>query len=276
MNSRHKTKSRGKAQGKSGDAQSANDWIYGINAVEGVLQSDHQTIAEVVLASDSSNARIEQLHLIAKKAGLPIRLMAMQQLADLLANERHQGAAVRYQMPPLLDEGDLKKLADQAPEHALFLVLDGIQDPHNLGACIRSAAAAGATAVLFPKDKSAPVTAVTHRASAGTVAKIPLVEVTNLARALETLKAAGVWCYGAAGEGAADWYQPDYRGKVALVLGNEGDGLRRLTRDTCDALVKIHMPGKVESLNVSVAAGVMLFEVVRQRQVAAVASIAKR
>ena len=141
-----------------------------------------------------------------------------------------------------------------------------MQDPHNLGACLRSAAAAGVTAVVIPKDKSVQVNATVRKTSAGAADSIPVVPVTNLARTMRDLQQLGVWLYGLAGEADASLYALDLRGNVGLVLGGEGDGLRRLTRENCDQLVRIPMPGTgVESLNVSVAAGVTLFEAVRQR-----------
>ncbi|MEE7567767.1 23S rRNA (guanosine(2251)-2'-O)-methyltransferase RlmB, partial [Xanthomonas sp. Kuri4-3] len=166
-------------------------------------------------------------------------------------------------------ENELEALVTAAEGKALLLVLDGVQDPHNLGACLRSAAAAGATAVVIPKDKSATVNATVRKTSAGAADRIPVVAVTNLARCLRDLQKQGVWIYGLAGEAEASLYSVDLRGNVALVLGGEADGLRRLTREHCDGLVKIPMPGEIESLNVSVAAGVTVFEAVRQRGLAA-------
>ena len=157
-------------------------------------------------------------------------------------------------------------MIEAAEGKALVLVLDGVQDPHNIGACLRSAAAAGATAVVIPKDKSAPVNATVRKTSAGAADRLPVFPVTNLARCLRDLQQLGVWIYGLAGEAEASLYDIDLRGNVALVLGGEGDGMRRLTREHCDGLVQIPMPGDIESLNVSVAAGVTLFEAVRQRR----------
>jgi 23S rRNA (guanosine2251-2'-O)-methyltransferase len=250
----------------------SQDWMYGINAVEGQLQSDSERVLELWVDAQSKNARVLEVVALAAKRGIEAKRTPAADLEKKCGSDRHQGLALKYKMAELLSESDLVRLAQKAGNSALFLVLDGVQDPHNLGACIRSAAASGATAVVFPKDKSAGLTAVAHRASAGTAAKIAIVQVTNLARALEQLKEAGVWCYGAAGETQTLIYQTDFKGPVALVLGNEGDGLRRLTRDRCDGLVKIPMSPLVESLNVSVAAGVMLFEVVRQRLTAPPAS----
>ncbi|HTD28017.1 MAG TPA: 23S rRNA (guanosine(2251)-2'-O)-methyltransferase RlmB, partial [Xanthomonadaceae bacterium] len=170
-------------------------------------------------------------------------------------------------------DADLPALIEAAGKNALLLVLDGVQDPHNLGACLRSAAAAGVTAVVIPKDKSAPVNATVRKTSSGAADRVPVVRVTNLARALRAIRDAGIWVYGLAGDTGGSLYAVDLRGPVALVLGGEADGMRRLTRENCDALVQIPMPGfdasgGVESLNVSVATGVALFEAVRQRGVA--------
>ncbi|MCF5919717.1 23S rRNA (guanosine(2251)-2'-O)-methyltransferase RlmB, partial [Xanthomonas perforans] len=170
-----------------------------------------------------------------------------------------------YAAARLWAENELEGLVEAAEGRALVLILDGVQDPHNLGACLRSAAAAGVTAVVIPKDKSATVNATVRKTSAGAADRIPVVAVTNLARCLRDLQKQGVWLYGLAGEAEASLYSVDLRGNVGLVLGGEADGLRRLTREHCDGLVKIPMPGEIESLNVSVATGVTLFEAVRQR-----------
>jgi 23S rRNA (guanosine2251-2'-O)-methyltransferase len=162
-------------------------------------------------------------------------------------------------------EHALPGLLEQAGGEALVLVLDGVTDPHNLGACLRSAAAAKVTAVIVPKDRAVGLTPVVRRASAGGADRVPLVAVTNLARTLRELKDAGVWITGLAGDTAQSLYELDLKGPVALVLGSEGEGMRRLTRETCDYVAKIPMPGAMESLNVSVAAGVVLFEALRQR-----------
>lgn len=243
----------------------STEWLYGINAVEGQLLAEPESVVELWIESGARNPRLDKLVSLGGKHQLRAQRASSSELTHKVGSDRHQGIALRYRVAEPLGESDLPALCAAAGSKALFLVLDGITDPHNLGACIRSAAAAGATAVVFPKDKSASLTAVAHRASAGTAARMPLAQVTNLARALELLKESGVWCYGAAGEGTSTLYQTDLRGAVALVLGSEGEGLRRLTRERCDGLVRIPMAEGIESLNVSVAAGVMLFEAVRQR-----------
>ena len=154
---------------------------------------------------------------------------------------------------------------DDSPHPVLLLVLDGVTDPHNLGACLRSADAAGVDAVIVPKDKSADLGPTVSKVACGAAEVVPFARVTNIARTLEALKARGVWIYGTAGEAEATLYETDLRGSVALVMGAEGDGMRRLTRELCDYLIKLPMAGTVSSLNVSVATGICLFEVVRQR-----------
>jgi len=165
----------------------------------------------------------------------------------------------------LLDEAGLLRLVDDSPGPVLLLVLDGITDPHNLGACLRSADAAGVHAVIVPKDKSADLGPTVSKVACGAAEAVPFARVTNIARTLEALKARGVWIYGTAGEAQATVYDSDFSGPVALVMGAEGAGLRRLTRELCDHLVKLPMAGSVSSLNVSVATGICLFEAVRQR-----------
>jgi 23S rRNA (guanosine2251-2'-O)-methyltransferase len=251
----------------SQDAHAADDWLYGIHAVEAQLRADPSRIVELWIEAAANNPRLLALQDLAQQMGVRSQRVSVQGLTHKLGNDRHQGVAARYRAPALLGESDLVRIAEAAGPQALFLLLDNISDPHNLGACIRSAAAAGASAVVFPKDKSAGLTPAVLRASAGTAARMQLVSVTNLARALELIKQAGVWCYGAAGEAEKTVYQQDLRGPIALVLGSEGDGLRRLTRERCDGLLKIPMAHEVESLNVSVAAGIFLFEARRQRLV---------
>jgi 23S rRNA (guanosine2251-2'-O)-methyltransferase len=238
-------------------------WIVGINPVEGALANDPSRVREVLVEQGTHNPRVAELVNEAKRLGVRVHTRPRAMLDKVSGHARHQGIAANYEVPAAKSEHDLAGLLEA--DNALFLVLDGVTDPHNLGACIRSAAAAGATAVIVPKDRAVGVTPVVRRASAGAVDRVPLVEVTNLARALRELKDAGVWLTGLAGEAETSLYDVDFRGKVALVMGGEGEGMRRLTREACDHLARIPMPGATESLNVSVATGVALFEAVRQR-----------
>jgi 23S rRNA (guanosine2251-2'-O)-methyltransferase len=242
-------------------------WIVGINPVEGALANDPERVRELLVEQNSKNARINEILAIARKRGIQVRTMGKDQLEKMSGEARHQGVVARYETPPMLGENDLEGLVEAAGHDALVLVLDGVTDPHNLGACLRSAAAAKVTAVVVPKDRAVGLTPTVRRASAGGADLVPLVAVTNLARALRTLKDAGVWITGLAGETDQSIYRVDFKGPVALVLGSEGDGMRHLTRETCDFVAKIPMPGSMESLNVSVATGIVLFEALRQRGV---------
>lgn len=243
----------------------SSQWIVGLNAVAAALEHDAEHVREVLLDVAAKNPRILDIEQQAQRKDIPVRRVTAQALDGVAGGLRHQGVAARYAAAKTLDEHALEGLVAAAAGQALLLVLDGVQDPHNLGACLRSAAAAGATAVIIPKDKAVQVNATVRKTSAGAADTVPVVSVTNLARALRELQSLGVWIYGLAGEADASLYALDLRGNVALVLGSEGEGLRRLTREQCDQLVQIPMPGGFESLNVSVAAGIALFEAVRQR-----------
>jgi 23S rRNA (guanosine2251-2'-O)-methyltransferase len=250
-----------------------SQWVAGINAVASAIEHDAEHVREVLLEAGSKNPRITDIEGNARRAGIDVRRVAQQALDGVAGGLRHQGAVARYAAAKTWDENELPQLVEAAEGRALVLVLDGVQDPHNLGACLRSAAAAGVTAVVIPKDKAVPVNATVRKTSAGAADTVPIIRATNLARCLRDLQQLGVWIYGLAGEAQASLYALDMRGNVALVLGGEADGLRRLTREQCDQLVTIPMPGTeggqgVESLNVSVATGVALFEAVRQRQAA--------
>ena len=249
---------------------SQKQWIAGINAVSAAVEHDAANVREVLIEAGAKNPRLTEIETAARRADIDVRRVATQALDGVVGGLRHQGVVARYAAARTWSENELEGLIEAAQGRALVLILDGVQDPHNLGACLRSAAAAGATAVIIPKDKAVQVNATVRKTSAGAADSVPVVPVTNLARSLRELQRLGVWIYGLAGEADASLYSLDLRGNVALALGGEADGLRRLTRETCDQLVKIPMPGGdaatgVESLNVSVAAGVTLFEAVRQR-----------
>jgi len=247
---------------------SQKQWIAGINAVTAALEHDAENVREVLIEAGAKNPRLTEIESAARRQDIDVRRVNQQALDGVVGNLRHQGVVARYAAAKTWGENELQGLIEGAEGRALVLVLDGVQDPHNLGACLRSAAAAGATAVIIPKDKSVQVNATVRKTSAGAADSVPVIPVTNLARTMRELQQLGVWIYGLAGEAEGSLYSIDLRGNVALALGGEADGLRRLTRENCDQLVKIPMPGGgVESLNVSVATGVTLFEVVRQRSV---------
>lgn len=244
--------------------EAQHDLIFGIHAVEMALKAGDQ-VKTVWLQQDAQNKRLLKLLQAVEQAGLPLKRVSLQEL-DRLSGERHQGVVASIHSVQLKTEKALKQaLSDW--HNPLILVLDCIEDPRNLGACLRSADAAGVTAVVFSKDKSASITAITHKTAAGAVEHLQIFQVTNLVRAIEAMKAAGVWVYGTAlDETSQDIYQTDLTGAVAIVMGNEGKGLRHLVKQSCDHLIALPMAGVVQSLNVSVAAGITLFEVVRQRR----------
>lgn len=243
-----------------------SQWISGINAVASALEHDIANVREVLVEAGSKNARVLEIEDNARRREIPVRRVAHQALEGIAGGLRHQGVIARYEAAKPKDESELSGLIEAADGKALLLVLDGVQDPHNLGACLRSAAAAGVTAVIMPKDKAAPLNATVRKTSSGAADRIPVIAVTNLARSLRMIKDAGVWVYGMDGAAPDPIYRTDLTGNVAIVMGGEAEGMRRLTREHCDGLVRIPMPGGMESLNVSVATGVALFEAVRQRQ----------
>jgi len=240
-------------------------WIAGINAVVSALEHDVENVREVLIEAGGKNPRLTEIEENARRHEISVRRITLQALDGVAGGLRHQGVIARYEAPKQVQESELPALIEAAGGKALLLVLDGVQDPHNLGACLRSAAAAAVTAVIIPKDKAAPINATVRKTSAGAADRIPVISVTNLARTLRAIKDAGVWVYGLDGAASTGIHAIDLKGNVALVLGGEGEGMRRLTREHCDGLIMIPMPGEMESLNVSVATGVALFEAVRQR-----------
>jgi len=244
---------------------SIGELIFGIHSIDAALTHDPANILELYIESDSQNARLKELSERARDAGVKPHSRSRDALDKMTGGARHQGAVARYKTPPPRAESELVELVAKAQKDTLLLVLDGVTDPHNLGACLRSAEAAGVTAVVVPKDKAAGITPTVRKASAGAADRIAFFAVTNLARTLKHLKDAGVWLVGLADDAPQDLYTLDLKGATAIVMGSEGEGMRRLTRESCDFLARIPMRGSVESLNVSVATGVVLFEALRQR-----------
>ena len=244
---------------------SAGDLLFGIHAVEAALQHDAANIVELFIEAGSHNTRLKELSERAREAGVKPHARDRAALDRMTGGARHQGAVARYRTPPPRGEAELAALVEAAGRDALLLVLDGVTDPHNLGACLRSAEAAGVSAVVAPKDKAVGITPTVRTASAGAADRVPFFAVTNLARTLKALKEQGVWLVGLAGDTRDDYFRLDLAGPLAIVVGSEGEGLRRLTREACDFVARIPMRGSVESLNVSVATGVALFEALRQR-----------
>ena len=248
-----------------------SETVFGYHAVESVIRHEPGRIQVLHAQADRQDKRMQSLLALARNQGVMILMSARSDL-DALANGRHQGVlALLYPTRKgdpvsIVSESGLAGHIARAVS-PLILILDGVTDPHNLGACLRSADAAGVTAVIFPKDKSADVTDVARKVASGAAETVPWVRVTNLARTIELLKQAGVWIIGTGGDAQESLYERDLTGPCAIVLGSEGSGMRRLTRDLCDFTVRLPMAGAVSSLNVSVAAGVCLFEAVRQRGV---------
>jgi 23S rRNA (guanosine2251-2'-O)-methyltransferase len=238
---------------------------YGIHAVRVLLSRHPQRVRRVLLGAGRDAGRLAEIRALAQRAGVQVGTVDDATLDRLAAGERHQGVVAEVQPRAGDPETQLEEALEAAGQAPLLLVLDGVQDPHNLGACLRSADAAGVAAVIVPRDRAAGLTPVVRKVAAGAAETVPLVAVVNLARTLRDLKERGIWLVGTDDAADRTLYEADLKGPVALVLGSEGEGLRRLTRECCDQLVAIPMAGAVESLNVSVATGVALFEAVRQR-----------
>jgi 23S rRNA (guanosine2251-2'-O)-methyltransferase len=237
--------------------------LFGFHAVGVRLKTAPQSVIEVYVDPTRKDARMRQFLERAGEAGARVIEADGMRLAKLAGSHGHQGVAARVQ--PLPSSNSLDDLLDELRDPPLLLVLDGVTDPHNLGACLRVADGAGAQAVIAPKDHAVGINATVAKVASGAAETVPYFMVTNLARTLGELKERSIWCVGASDDAPKTLYQADLKGPVALVLGAEGSGLRQLTRKTCDELVSIPMRGAVESLNVSVASGLCLYEALRQR-----------
>ncbi|MBA6411587.1 23S rRNA (guanosine(2251)-2'-O)-methyltransferase RlmB [Parahaliea sp. F7430] len=246
-------------------------YIYGIHAVDALLRRNAAQIQRLLVQQGREDKRVAALLELARNQGVAVDRSPRKAL-DALVSGRHQGVVAETLARSAGASGDneweeaaLLRLVDEGEQAAFILVLDGVTDPHNLGACLRSADAAGVSAVVVPKDKSADLSPTARKVACGAAEVVPFVKVTNIARTLAALKERGVWLFGAAGEAETSLYEADLRGPIALVMGAEGSGMRRLTREACDHLVHLPMAGSVSSLNVSVATGICLFEARRQR-----------
>ncbi len=240
--------------------------VYGLHAVRAVLTLRPQDVTQLSIASGRDDARVRELRELASVHGLKVAGATNATLDQETGGAVHQGvvAAVRASVP--LDENKLLDLLTAARVPPLVLALDGVSDPHNLGACLRTADAAGATAVVAPRDRAARLTPAVRKVAAGAAETVPFAQVTNLARSLRDMKEAGLWIAGTAGDADQELFEADLAGPLAIVMGSEGRGLRRLTRECCDFAVRVPMQGAVASLNVSVAAGIVLYEALRQRR----------
>nr|WP_300306769.1 23S rRNA (guanosine(2251)-2'-O)-methyltransferase RlmB [Halomonas sp.] len=242
------------------------DSVFGVHAVRALIERG-ESPREVWVQDGDAERRLADLIDTVRSRGARIRHVPRDELDRLSQGASHQGVVAF--VPPLVPESEevlwhqLKAWKRDTPP--LLLILDGVTDVHNVGACLRSADAAGVHGVIVPKDRAAPLNATVRKVACGAAESVPVYQVTNLARALAKLKDMGIWITGTAGEAESSLFEADFSGPTALVMGAEGKGMRRLTREACDTLVKLPMAGQVSSLNVSVATGICLFEAVRQR-----------
>ena len=239
--------------------------IYGVHAVTALLNNENRRVKKLFVHHEKQTSKIQHIEILARERGIVIEPISVATLNKRYGDIAHQGVIALAEPLPHFNEHDLPDLIEACEGSCFILILDQVTDPHNLGACLRTADAAGVNFVMIPKDKSAAITPTVSKVACGAAELIPVVSVTNLVRAMEILKEAGVWIYGAAVEGDHSLFQTEFHHSVGIVMGAEGTGLRRLTRDHCDALFSLPMAGSVESLNVSVATGISLFEVVRQK-----------
>ncbi|KGJ98927.1 23S rRNA (guanosine(2251)-2'-O)-methyltransferase RlmB [Thalassotalea sp. ND16A] len=247
-----------------------DDLVFGIHSVSALMEIAPERFVELWLLKGREDDRILPIINLAGKYGISVQFMHRKALDDKSAGEQHQGVIAKVKPGKAFTENDLSDIVEQTlakNEQPFLLILDGVTDPHNLGACLRNADAAGVQAIIVPKDNAAKITPTVRKVAVGAAETIPLVQVTNLARSMKALQEMGVWIIGTAGEATQSLYDCKLKGPMALVMGAEGKGMRRLTRETCDELIKLPMAGSVSSLNVSVASGICLFEIVRQRLV---------
>ena len=248
-------------------AMKQSETIYGMHAVRVMLERHPERVLTLRLAEQRDDPRARAIEELARSHHRPVQRVDMHLLRQQLGDVAHQGVAAEITPLPPWSEDELLA-ALQVVQAPLLLALDGVQDPHNLGACLRTADACGALGVIVPRDRAAQLTPTVRKVAAGAAETTPLVTVTNLVRTLKLLKEAGLWIVGADAEAAKPARSVDLRGPIVLVLGAEGTGLRHLTRQNCDFLVSLPQRGAVESLNVSVAAAMLLYETLRQRETA--------
>lgn len=239
--------------------------LFGLHSVQAALDYSPDKIIRVWIDEQRIDKRLGKLIDELAVLGIEPEQIDRKKLDRLADGNNHQGIAMEVTMPGELSENDLKTMVENLTANALLLVLDNVQDPHNLGACLRTADATGVHGVIITKDKATGITPTVCKVASGAAETVPVYQVTNLSRTLRWLKEEGVWVLGAAGEAEQTVYQADLTVPIALVIGAEGSGLRRLTKENCDLLIKVPMLGKIESLNLSVATGIFLYEAIRQR-----------
>jgi 23S rRNA (guanosine2251-2'-O)-methyltransferase len=244
----------------------SDSFVYGIHAVSAVLHQQPERVHRLLFQSGMINPRIQELVELAQHHDIRVESFDKKTFERMMGNVSHQRVALNCEPLKTLQEQDIEKYLDNIQGDIFLLILDGVQDPHNLGACLRTADAAGVHMVIAPKDSSVGLTPAVKKVACGAAEILPFVQVTNLSRTMKMLKERNIWLYGTDDEAAQSIYQTNLKGgSLGLVMGSEGPGLRRLTKEDCDVLVSIPMYGSVPSLNVAVATGVCLFECVRQR-----------
>ena len=240
--------------------------VYGMHAVRWLLKEHPERVRRLWLQSSRDDARTAEIAELARAAGISIQRVDARKLDDWTEGASHQGILAESEPSRSWSEDDLYAHLEALAGPALLLLLDGVQDPHNLGACLRTADACGAHGLIIPRDRAVGLTSVARKVAAGAAETVPVVAVVNLARTMRALKERNIWLIGADVHADREVFQADLKGSVGLVLGGEGEGMRRLTRESCDVIVRLPLLGAVESLNVSVAAGMLLYEAVRQRR----------
>jgi 23S rRNA (guanosine2251-2'-O)-methyltransferase len=240
-----------------------DELLFGVNPVREALRGS-RGVFELYVQSTATDHRLENILALAKERGVRVIKKEREDLTRMCGSSHHQGMALKVAPFPYSDLEDIISKASERVNGGFILILDGIQDPHNLGALIRSAACAGADGVIIPKDRACGITSAAEKASAGAVETIPVAQVTNIAQTLESLKQSGYWVYGLAGEAGQSLYSIEFSGSVVIVVGSEGEGIRPLVRKQCDMLMSIPLFGGVGSLNASVAGGIALFEVAKK------------
>jgi len=238
--------------------------IFGLNSLSALLSTSPKSVEQLIIDKKRSDKRVQTIIDLAKAANTTISYEDRARLDELSHGGNHQGVVARCRLPSTQDEGLIDSIVEQN-DQPLFLLLDGVQDPHNLGACLRTADAVGVSAVIIPKDRAVSINSTVVKVASGAAYAVPVVSVTNLSRTIRHMQELGVWFVGTDGDATESLYEVKLTGPIAIVMGAEGSGLRRLTKELCDFLVKLPMVGTVESLNVSVATGVCLYEALRQR-----------
>jgi len=242
--------------------------VFGIHAINALINHAPERFIEIWLLKGREDERLMPIINLSRKYGISLQMVQRKVLDEKSSGEQHQGIVARVKQGKIFTENDLDDIlskVEKKNELPFLLILDGVTDPHNLGACLRNADAAGVQAVIVPKDNAARLTGTVRKVAVGAAESVPLIQVTNLSRTMKHLQQMGIWIIGTAGETDTCLYDVTLSGAMALVMGAEGKGMRRLTRENCDQLVKLPMAGNVSSLNVSVATGICLFEIVRQR-----------